>query len=219
LLLAFLFDAKGGAESILYKKGKAHFQHVYSYYNKRAVGIKEWERQRAENKAIDAQEAQEAQARSESLEVEGQEDWRINPFHSYAEFVASQLRQQVPLPLTIHSEVERWFMEPCIHEESTPKDVQLYMLSKSYNFPIITQMARDFLAIPATSSPSERVFSLAGNLISKKRTRIASENVRYVLCLRSWGFLKDDDDEVELLFDENGCVIKPLDLLDVVTTK
>ncbi|PMD40291.1 hypothetical protein L207DRAFT_399823, partial [Hyaloscypha variabilis F] len=53
-------------------------------------------------------------------------------------------------------------------------------------FPIITQIARDYLAIPATSTPSERVFSMAGNLVSKKRTRISSENVRYVLCLRSW---------------------------------
>jgi hypothetical protein len=64
-------------------------------------------------------------------------------------------------------------------------------------------MARDFQAIPATSSPSERVFSYAGNLITKKRTRIASENVRYVLCLRSWGLLSESDDEVEMIFDEN----------------
>ena len=92
----------------------------------------------------------------------------------------------------------QWFIEPCIHEESTFKEAQLYMQSKSYNFPIITQIARDFLAIPAISSPSERVFSLTGNLISKKRTKIASGNVRYMLCLRSWGFLKDGNDEVEL---------------------
>ena len=71
------------------------------------------------------------------------------------------------------------------------------------------QIARDFLAIPATSAPSERVFSLAGNLISKKRTSIASENIRYVLCLRSWGVLVELKDEEELFFDENGKIIDP----------
>jgi hypothetical protein len=49
----------------------------------------------------------------------------------------------------------------------------------------LAAMARDYLSIPATSAPSELVFSLAGNLILKKRCRIASVNVQYVLCLRS----------------------------------
>jgi hypothetical protein len=56
-------------------------------------------------------------------------------------------------------------------------------------------MTRDYIAIPATSAPSERAFNIAGNLITKKRTKISSENVRYVLCLRSWGILADADDE------------------------
>ena len=39
-----------------------------------------------------------------------------------------------------------------------------YMQSKAYDFPIITQMARDYGAIPATSAPSERVFSEETNI-------------------------------------------------------
>ena len=35
---------------------------------------------------------------------------------------------------------------------------------------------------------------MAGNLISTKRTRILSKNVRYVLCLRNWGVIIDEDD-------------------------
>jgi hypothetical protein len=69
-------------------------------------------------------------------------------------------------------------------------------------------MARDFQAISVISLPLERVFSYAGNLITKKRTRIASENIRYMLCLRSWGLLLESDDEVEIIFDENRVCIE-----------
>ena len=68
-------------------------------------------------------------------------------------------------------------------------------------------MALDYYAIPATSAPSERVFSMAGNLISKKRTRISSENVRYVLYLRSWGILDSNDNKDEIIISEDGSKI------------
>ena len=64
-------------------------------------------------------------------------------------------------------------------------------------------MTRDFQAIPAISSLSERVFNYASNLITKKRTRIDSENKRYVLCLRRWGLLSESDDEEDMIFNEN----------------
>ena len=96
------------------------------------------------------------------------------------------LESAPPLLVTLtNSEVVRWLREPCIHDASTLEEVRLYIQSKVYDFPIITEIARDFLAIPATLVPSKRVFSLTGNLILKKRTRIISKNVRYVLCLRS----------------------------------
>ena len=85
-----------------------------------------------------------------------------------------------------------------------PDDIRKYMKDRRTEFPIIIQMAKDFQAIPAISSPSEWVFSYADNLITKKRTSIISENVRYVLCLRSWGFLSESDDEVEIVIDEYG---------------
>ncbi|CAI5479300.1 unnamed protein product [Closterium sp. Yama58-4] len=50
----------------------------------------------------------------------------------------------------------------------------------------LRRMARDYLAIPATSASSERVFSLGRNLISWKRHRLASQRTRAVMVLRSW---------------------------------
>ena len=122
--------------------------------------------------------------------------------------MALRRRPAITLPVTIGSEVERWIQEPNLLDDCSYDEIKAYMLSKRVEFLIITQMARDFQAIPATSGPSERQFSYAGNLITKKRTRIASENVRYVLCLRSWGLLPDSDDEKEMVFDEKGALVR-----------
>lgn len=53
-------------------------------------------------------------------------------------------------------------------------------------FPTLSLMARDFLAIPATSAPSERVFSTCGLIITKKRNRMAPELLDALVCLQQW---------------------------------
>jgi hypothetical protein len=69
-------------------------------------------------------------------------------------------------------------------------------------------MTKDFQIISVTSSPFKRVFNYINNLVIKKRTRIISENIRYILYLKSWGFIVDNDDEVEIVFNENKVRIK-----------
>lgn len=61
-------------------------------------------------------------------------------------------------------------------------------------YPIVAQIARDYLAIPATSAASERVFSNGSDIITKKRNRLSPSTVRYLLCLRDWGVLPEGDD-------------------------
>ncbi len=45
-------------------------------------------------------------------------------------------------------------------------------------------MTERILAIPATSAPSERVFSFAANIVDKKRVRLKPENVDLLVFLR-----------------------------------
>ena len=47
-------------------------------------------------------------------------------------------------------------------------------------------MARRYLAIPATSAPVERTFSIGSNIISKSRNRLEPETVKRIVLLKSW---------------------------------
>jgi len=66
-------------------------------------------------------------------------------------------------------------------------------------------MARRFLAIPATSAPVKRVFSISGNIVSKSRNRIASETVKRMVLLKSWNI--KELQELEENF-RNSAIIK-----------
>jgi hypothetical protein len=63
-------------------------------------------------------------------------------------------------------------------------DILRYWASKEYEFPIIARIARDHLAILATSAASKCVFSVGSDIITKKRNRLGASNTRRLLCLQ-----------------------------------
>jgi len=66
-------------------------------------------------------------------------------------------------------------------------------------------MARRFLAIPATSAPIERVFSIGGSIITKSRNRLSPETVKKSVLLKSWSIKEMKELEENY---ENSSVIK-----------
>jgi hypothetical protein len=58
------------------------------------------------------------------------------------------------------------------------------------HYPFIWMLAERILNIPATSAPSERVFSAAANIINIKRARLTPENANILL------FLKENEEYV-----------------------
>ena len=64
-------------------------------------------------------------------------------------------------------------------------------------FPNIARLARRILCIPATSAPVERVFSTAGNTITKKRSRLACEKAGDIIFLHdSWKKVEEYSKEI-----------------------
>jgi hypothetical protein len=57
-------------------------------------------------------------------------------------------------------------------------------------------MARDHLAIPAISAPSEVVFSNGGDIITKKRNRLAPDTVQHIIYLQDWGIFTEETEEL-----------------------
>ncbi|CAB5202316.1 unnamed protein product [Rhizophagus irregularis] len=53
-------------------------------------------------------------------------------------------------------------------------------------YPYLANMAKDYLGVPATSAPSERIFSSAVDVITYNRASLAPETVRSVMCLKYW---------------------------------
>jgi hypothetical protein len=63
---------------------------------------------------------------------------------------------------------------------------------RASSYPIIAKFARKYLAIPASSASVERLFSVAGNIITEDRNRLKPENASSVIFLRAtWRKLLD----------------------------
>jgi len=64
-------------------------------------------------------------------------------------------------------------------------------------YPILSLMARDFLAIPVSTVSSESAFSAAGRILGKNRTSLAPETLEALICAKDWFIGFNDDDEGE----------------------
>jgi hypothetical protein len=56
----------------------------------------------------------------------------------------------------------------------------------SATYPILARMARDILAIPASTVASESVFSGGKKIINEYRSRLSSDTVEALMCLQDW---------------------------------
>jgi hypothetical protein len=86
-----------------------------------------------------------------------------------------------PLELDTETEFTRYLKLPVMPREA---NIHHFWKAKQFEFPIISKIAGDFLAIPATSAPSECVFSIGSDVVTKKRNRLTGDLVWMIMCLK-----------------------------------
>jgi hypothetical protein len=65
-------------------------------------------------------------------------------------------------------------------------DIMQWWIMHCTKYPILSCMARDIFAAPATTVASESAFSTSGRVISDYRIRLTSKNVEALICLQDW---------------------------------
>jgi hypothetical protein len=105
----------------------------------------------------------------------------------FDEFIPKEMRTRVT------TELETYLAEPIItapprDKNKSPKrhEILEFWKNNQYRFPTLAAMAKDFFCIQGTSTPSERLFSRAGNTITVKRNRLSNSTASALLCLQSW---------------------------------
>ena len=83
---------------------------------------------------------------------------------------------------TVRKEVMSYFGENPIPRDDNPLT---WWKDNAIRFPTVAAVAKSYLPIPATSTPSERLFSVAGNIVSKKRVSLTPEHVEMLTFLHS----------------------------------
>ena len=82
------------------------------------------------------------------------------------------------------SELRNYFLEPRILLGEDEK-ILVWWKNNQTKFPILSKIARDNLAMQASSVPSERGFSSSGLTMTDMRSRLHPMTVRSVMCLKS----------------------------------
>jgi hAT family C-terminal dimerisation region len=95
--------------------------------------------------------------------------------------------------LQVKAEIANYRKRPAlVHTADAPANPLEWWAMKASAFPILSKMAKQMLAIPATSASSERVFSQAGQITRASRNRMDVSNTAQLIFLKgSWRKVKE----------------------------
>lgn len=77
-------------------------------------------------------------------------------------------------------EIQKYMLEQPVDRNDNPL---AWWHNNESRFPLLALVANKYLSIPSTSSPSERVFSTSGNIVTHKRSVLSPDSVKYLVFL------------------------------------
>ena len=86
----------------------------------------------------------------------------------------------------VHGEYDAWLLVPeaRIIDANSPIDPLAWWKMHDGHFPTIAKLARKYLAIPASSAPSERVFSRAKLIQQRQRWNLLTQRLEACVMLK-----------------------------------
>ena len=81
-------------------------------------------------------------------------------------------------------QMNKYYIDQPLYKTYNPL---IWWRTNQQEYPNLAVLARKFLAFPATSVPSERLFSDAGNVLTSKRNRLDPSMVHDILFLKTKG--------------------------------
>jgi hypothetical protein len=83
------------------------------------------------------------------------------------------------------NELDRYLEEETVSVTAN-LDILQYWKMYSTRYPVLACMARDILAVPASTVASESSFSTGERTVSDYRSRLKSETIEALICLQDW---------------------------------
>ncbi|KAI8564477.1 hypothetical protein RHMOL_Rhmol03G0184800 [Rhododendron molle] len=84
------------------------------------------------------------------------------------------------------SEVDKYLNDLCERKDIPDFDVLLWWKNNSNKYPILSQLARDVLAMPVSTVASESAFSTGGRVLDPFRSSLSPSMVETLVCTQNW---------------------------------
>ena len=83
------------------------------------------------------------------------------------------------------NELDRYLKDELLPQKEEVDILEWWKTNVS-KYPVLSTMARDILAIPASTVPSESAFSTGGRVVSDYRRSLTPSTVEVLICLQDW---------------------------------